>query len=155
MKNYKSMRGVSLDLSKLMAKAEKSITVGNTKTNARGDQLGRGGRVIKSADEIAREHYNQNNPRAVVKSSIKVDNVLDTGKPETKKQTEDDWVEPKDVPQTMSETEEYANAGITKEQAEVKVETKSTKKKEDDPWVEDAEGNFVRKSTTTKKKKGK
>ena len=39
MKNYKSMRGVSLDLSKLMAKAEKSISVGNTNTNARGDQI--------------------------------------------------------------------------------------------------------------------
>ena len=76
MKNYKSMRGVTLDLSKLMAKAEKSISVGNTNTNARGDQLGRGGRVIKSADEIAREHYNQNNPRAVVKSSIKVLEIL-------------------------------------------------------------------------------
>ena len=47
-------------------------------------KLGRGGRVIKSADEIAREHYNQNNPRAVVKSSIKVDNVLDAGKPYNK-----------------------------------------------------------------------
>ena len=38
--------------------------------------LGRGGRVVKSADEIAREHYNVNNP-AVVKSTIKVDNTLD------------------------------------------------------------------------------
>ena len=38
------------------------------------------------------------------------------------------------------------NAGITKEKAEAK---------KDDPWVEDEEGNFVRKSTTTKKKKGK
>ena len=58
----------------------------------------------------------------------------------------------------MTEEEEYANAGITKEKAEAKVETKSTKKKEekeDNPWVEDEEGNFVRKSTTTKKKKGK
>ena len=76
MKQYKSMRGVNIDLAKLMAKAEKSIAVGNTQTNARGDQLGRGGRVIKSADEIARDHYNANNP--VVKSSIKVDNELDT-----------------------------------------------------------------------------
>ena len=95
----------------------------------------------------------------MVKSSIKVDNVLDAGKPvQQTKQTEDDWVEPKRTPQTMSEAEEYANAGITKEEAEAKVETKSTKKKEDkenDPWVEDEEGNFVRKSTTTKKKKGK
>ena len=56
MKNYKSMRGVNIDLAKLMAKADKSISVGNTQTNARGDQLGRGGRVIKSADEIARDH---------------------------------------------------------------------------------------------------
>ena len=51
MKNYKSMRGVSLDLAKLMAKSEKEIAVGNTATNARGDQLGRGGRVVKSADQ--------------------------------------------------------------------------------------------------------
>ena len=62
------------------------------------------------------------------------------------------------TPKSWSEAEEYANAGITKEKAEAKVETKSTKKKEekeDDPWVEDEEGNFVRKSTTAKKKKGK
>ena len=42
---------VNIDLAKLMAKAEKSIAVGNTQTNARG----RVGRVIKSADEIARD----------------------------------------------------------------------------------------------------
>ena len=36
MKQYKSMRGVNIDLAKLMAKAEKSIAVGNTQTNARG-----------------------------------------------------------------------------------------------------------------------
>tara|TARA_B100001057_G_scaffold495014_1_gene592964 strand:- start:6579 stop:7031 length:453 start_codon:yes stop_codon:yes gene_type:complete len=150
MKNYKSMRGVSLDLAKLMAQSEKEIAVGNTQANARGDQLGRGGRVVKSADQIAREHYNQNNPRAVVKSSIKVDNVLDAGKPVQKqKQTEDDWVEPKTTPQTMSEREEYANAGISKEEAEKKAPETN------DDWVEDEEGNFVRKSTTTKKKKGK
>ena len=36
-----------------------------------------GWEVVKSADEIAREHYNVNNPKAVVKSTIKVDNTLD------------------------------------------------------------------------------
>ena len=82
MKQYKSMRGVNIDLAKLMAKADKEIAIGNTRTNARGDQLGRGGRVVKSADEIAREHYNVNNPKAVVKSTIKVDNELDTPKKE-------------------------------------------------------------------------
>ena len=73
MKERKSMRGVSVDLGKLMAQQEKNIAVGNTKSNARGDQLGRAGRVIKSADEISREHYNTNNPRAVKKTSIKID----------------------------------------------------------------------------------
>ena len=92
MKNYKSMRGVPKDIAKLMAKSYKEIAVGNTATNARVDQLGRGGRVVKSADEIAREHYNQNNPLAVVKSSIKVDNVLDAGKPvQQTKQTEEQY----------------------------------------------------------------
>ena len=90
MKQYKSMRGVNIDLAKLMAKAEKSIAVGNTQMNARGDP-GRGGRVIKSADEIARIH-NANNP--VVKSSIKVDNELDTTKKKNPKQEVDDWEEP-------------------------------------------------------------
>ena len=65
MKQYKSMRGASVDLAKLMAKAEKTISVGNTQSNARGDQLGRVGRVVKSAADIAREHYNQNNPPTV------------------------------------------------------------------------------------------
>ena len=46
-----------------MAQQDKNISVGNTKSNARGDQLGRGGRVVKSADEIANEHYNKNNPK--------------------------------------------------------------------------------------------
>ena len=131
MKQYKSMRGVNIDLAKLMAKAEKSIAVGNTQTNARGDQLGRGGRVVKSADEIARDHYNANNPKAVVKSSIKVDNTLDASskKEEPAKQEVDDWEEP--VAETMTEQEEYANAGVTKEQAEKTVEETT-----DDPWVD-------------------
>ena len=59
----KSMRGINIDLGKLMARQEKNITVGNTKSNARGDQLGKGGRIVKSADELAREHYNRNDPK--------------------------------------------------------------------------------------------
>lgn len=154
MKQYKSMRGVSIDLAKLMAKSEKNISVGNTQTNARGDQLGRGGRVIKSADAIAREHYNVNNPRAVVKSSIKVDNDVDASgkeeavKKEPVKQTEDDWVEPTPTPKEEPKKE----AKETEQQLEVEPEV------EQDDWVEDDEGNFVKASEikkTTKKSKKK
>lgn len=94
MKERKSMRGVTVDLGKLMTQQEKNIAVGNTKSNARGDQLGRAGRVIKSADELAREHYNRNNPNAVKKTSLKID----VGQEEfltsdTKKPVKDDWEE--------------------------------------------------------------
>ena len=98
MKNYKSMRGANIDVAKLMLQQEKNISVGNTRSNARGDQLGRGGRVVKGADEIAREHYNKNNPRAVKQTSIKLDDA------DVKRQIEeaknkpdpimDDWKEP-------------------------------------------------------------
>jgi hypothetical protein len=82
-----SMRGKVVDMGKLQAQQDKNIAVGNTRTNGRGDQLGRGGQVVKSASEIAREHYNQNNPKAVKRSSIKLDS-------EAPKETADDWVEP-------------------------------------------------------------
>jgi len=69
----KSSRGADVDFEKLQLMQETNIAVGNTKTNARGDQLGKGGEIEKTADQIAREHYNKNNPKAVKKSSIKID----------------------------------------------------------------------------------
>ena len=95
MANRKSMRGVEIDLGKLMARQEKNITVGNTRTNARGDQLGRGGRIVKSADELAREHYNRNDPKAVVQGGLKTDDdVPEIKVQEVEKHVEDDWKEP-------------------------------------------------------------
>ena len=126
MKNYRSNRGVPIDLGKLMSQQEKNIAIGNTKSNARGDQLGRGGRVVKGADEIAREHYNKNNPRAVKQSTIKVDDTDVKRKIEEAKSNPDpiidDWQEPTQEP--------------------VQEETPVV---EEDEWVEDADGNFVRK----------
>ena len=129
MKNYRSNRGVPIDLCKLMSQQEKNIAIGNTKSNARGDQLGRGGRVVKGADEIAREHYNKNNPRAVKQSTIKVDDTDVKRKIEEAKSNPDpiidDWQEP------------------VQEEAPAQEETPVV---EEDEWVEDDDGNFVRKS---------
>lgn len=145
------MRGVELDLGKLLSKQEKNITVGNTSSNARGDKLGRGGRVMKAADEIAREHYNQNNPNAVKQASIKLD---DTPKPKNQEvPMEDDWQEP--APEPASEPAPSA-------QKETKVEPvfedvspgPIPEEYNDDEWVEDDDGNFV-KADETKKNKSK
>ena len=141
MKERKSMRGVSVDLGKLMAQQEKNIAVGNTKSNARGDQLGRAGRVIKSADEISREHYNRNNPRAVKQTTIKVDDDIKSqieAAQEDKEDIVDDWDEPVVTPEATQEVAdimEAAEAAAVEESVE-----------DEDEWVEDADGNFVRKS---------
>ena len=133
MKNYRSNRGVPIDLGKLMSQQEKNIAIGNTKSNARGDQLGRGGRVVKGADEIAREHYNKNNPRAVKQTTIKVDDTDVKRKIEEAKSNPDpiidDWQEPVHEAPIQEEP-------VQEEKPVV----------EEDEWVEDAEGNFVRKS---------
>ena len=145
MKKHRTIRGVELDLAKLMARQEKNITVGNTKSNARGDQLGEGGRIVKSADELAREHYNRNDPKAVVRGGIKADDTPEI-KAEKKPVVADDWEEPigkapEDKPTPKTQAENKAFAPDSRENPpEVEEEEK------EDPWVEDKEGNFVRQS---------
>ncbi len=131
---HKSMRGVPVDLAKLMARQEKNITVGNTKTNARGDQLGKGGRIVKSADELAREHYNRNDPKAVIQGGIKAD--ADT--PEIAKTRIEEVEKP-------IETQKETPKKTPKETPKPK-DKKPHIQEIDDPWVEDADGNFVRQS---------
>ena len=144
MKKHRTIRGVELDLAKLMARQEKNITVGNTKSNARGDQLGEGGKIVKSADELAREHYNRNDPKAVVRGGIKADDTPEINPKEVV--VADDWEEPigkapEDKPTPKTQAENKAFAPDSRENPpEVEEEEK------EDPWVEDNQGNFVRQS---------
>ena len=131
MSKHRSMRGEPIDLQKLAAESEKSITVGNTKTNARGDVLGKGGKVVKSAESVAREHYNKNNPKAV--------KVTGLGGDEIKKQIEDDWDEP------VIEEKEAPKKTAPKSKPAPKADATKEESKKDEEWVEDADGNFVRK----------
>mgnify|MGYP001560440990 CR=1 FL=1 len=145
MANRKSMRGVEIDLGKLMARQEKNITVGNTKSNARGDQLGRGGRIVKSADELAREHYNRNDPKAVVHGGIKADEEISNVQVQEVEKPKDDWVEPTPKP-TPAAVPQPKPAEATPEPPKPVPTPKPAPSQEDDPWVEDKDGNFVRQS---------
>ena len=149
MANRKSMRGVEIDLAKLMARQEKNITVGNTNSNARGDQLGRGGRIVKSADELAREHYNRNDPKAVVHGGIKADEEIPNVKVQEVEKPKDDWVEPTPTP-TPAAVPQPKPAEATPEPPKPTPPPKPAPKpavsQEEDPWVEDKDGNFVRQS---------
>lgn len=64
MPTYSSMRGKEVDMEKLGLVHETVPAVGNMKVNARGDELGPGGKIIRTKEEILRDYY-ANNPRAI------------------------------------------------------------------------------------------
>jgi hypothetical protein len=67
---YRTMQGKEIDFEKLMKANELTPAVGNMKVNARGDQLGPGGRIVRKREEIVADYY-ENNPKAQPKQIIK------------------------------------------------------------------------------------
>lgn len=63
-KIYKSMQGKVVDLEKLRMRNELTPAVGNSRVNARGDELGPGGRIIRKREDVMKT-YNDQNPKAV------------------------------------------------------------------------------------------
>ena len=53
--NHRTARGLPIDMDRLRLANETTIAVGNMKTNARGDQLGQGGKVIKTRAQLMNE----------------------------------------------------------------------------------------------------
>ena len=60
----RSMRGKEVDMEKLNLKNEELPAVGNAKVNARGDELGAGGKIVRTREEVLSD-YNKQNPRAI------------------------------------------------------------------------------------------
>jgi hypothetical protein len=61
MGKYRTMQGKEVDMDKLMLKNEMMPAVGNVRMNARGDELGPGGKVVKTREEIMAEKYKNQN----------------------------------------------------------------------------------------------
>ena len=58
------MQGKQVDMERLMSQNELMPAVGNVRVNARGDELGAGGKIIKKREEVIAEYY-ESNPKAV------------------------------------------------------------------------------------------
>ena len=61
---YRSARGDALDIDMLRLANEETIAIGNMRTNARGDELGAGGKVVKTRAQLMQEYYKLNTPIA-------------------------------------------------------------------------------------------
>ncbi len=56
-KIYRTMQGRMVDMEKLITQHELMPAIGNIKVNARGDELGVGGKIIKKREQIVAEYY--------------------------------------------------------------------------------------------------
>jgi len=57
---YTSMRGKEVDMEKMGLRFEKTPAVGNMKVNARGDEIGEGGKVVRTREQVLQDYYAQN-----------------------------------------------------------------------------------------------
>jgi hypothetical protein len=58
--SYRTMQGREVDMEKLMRQNELVPAIGNMNVNARGDELGSGGKIIRRREEIVADYYDDN-----------------------------------------------------------------------------------------------
>jgi hypothetical protein len=56
-KVHRSMQGMDVDMEKLKSQNELALAVGNARVNARGDEIGPGGKIIRKREDIVQEYY--------------------------------------------------------------------------------------------------
>ena len=61
---YRSMQGKEVDMHKIVMQNEMTVAVGNVKVNARGDELGPGGKIIRKREEVLND-TNQSVPNQI------------------------------------------------------------------------------------------
>jgi hypothetical protein len=103
-KEHRSMRGKIVDMDLLRKRNELTPAIGNARVNARGDELGPGGKIVRKREEIIRDYYD-NNTNAVRDDSGRAKRKPVTVQQEAAKATteltdeekdlleDDDWIE--------------------------------------------------------------
>lgn len=75
---YKTMQGKEIDLDKLRIRNEMTLAVGNVKVNARGDELGPGGKIIKKREDVMTEYHSHKDAVPTKASSVRVEKAKAT-----------------------------------------------------------------------------
>ena len=122
------MRGKVVDMDLLRKRNELTPAVGNARVNARGDELGPGGQIIKKREDIVQAHYAQagSAKEASGRTRTEGDAVAQPTAPIA------------EVKKTVSRTKKEEIAPLTVAETEMLEEA--------DDWVEDSQGNYVPKA---------
>jgi hypothetical protein len=65
------MRGVVVDMEKLTKQHELMPAIGNMKVNARGDELGEGGKIVRTREEVVADYYSKPIKNTAVDEEVK------------------------------------------------------------------------------------
>ena len=95
---YRTMQGKEIDMEALQNQHEMMPAVGNAKVNARGDELGAGGKVVRSRENIMAEYY-ENNPNAIPQTGTK---KIKAKKEDVQEEMQEKPVQEKPVQKTQS-----------------------------------------------------
>ena len=134
-KQIRSLRGKVVDMDLLRKRNELTPAMGNARVNARGDELGPGGKILRKREEIVADHYAQAGTAAhapAPKNTVVEQDVAETEAVVKKTKRK---VKVKDEPAIEV-------ADLTTEEVEMMEEAAT-----EDEWVEDADGNFVQKGS--------
>lgn len=83
---FTTANGRRINMDSIIAQNEESIAIGNMKVNARGDELGPGGKIERTKDQVMQDYYKLNTP-------VATDRVPTPRQPVVK-DLSDDWIEP-------------------------------------------------------------
>lgn len=139
-KQHRSMRGKSVDMDMLRKRNELTPAVGNARVNARGDELGAGGKIVRKREDIVREHYKN-------AGSVQSDDSVTARAP--RETTSTKAVEEPVATEQTKETKKTASRTKKQEPAKIEEELTPAEKEllEEDDWEEDENGNFVKKDS--------
>lgn len=138
-KTYRSMQGKVVDLDLLIKRNELTPAVGNAKVNARGDELGPGGKIIRKREEVVRDYYDGNRPVAD-EIPTKSSESITAAEAAAIEEFDNEPVPPKPTPVKQS---------VTRKAQPKKLDDNELQNAVNNPiqeeWVEDEDGNFVKK----------
>tara|TARA_Y200000002_G_C22383345_1_gene538219 strand:+ start:211 stop:600 length:390 start_codon:yes stop_codon:yes gene_type:complete len=119
---YKTMQGKQIDMDLLRQRNELTPAVGNAKVNARGDELGPGGKIIRKKEDVLKDYY-ENSSSMPEEVAVRRDQKTEVVQPTSTKKAK------------------------TKASSAPIPEGKDLT----DDWVEDEDGNFVKPEDLAKK----
>lgn len=130
-KIYHTANGKQVDMDLLRQRNELTPAVGNARVNARGDELGPGGKIVKKREDIMQEYY-RDNPKASIpdQEPARQSAPIEDQDPQMSKKSAS-----KKTTRAQQKTESVVNKPTNEELAEFGDD--------DADWIEDDNGNFI------------